>query len=88
MYILYILHKGYNSVRVMETLENIDQTKNQLDYQQEFIGSKVTSNKIVETETTDNNTVATEENITKIRTLDECLAIYKSQVKSFIYYYS
>lgn len=77
---VYIFHTG-NSVRVLETLKNIHHTESQTDYQEASI---LTSNKMVQTESSVSN-IVTEDNNMEIRTLDECLAVYKTQVKLFTY---
>lgn len=40
---------------------------------------------VVQTETTDRDIVVAEENSPEIRTLNECLAVYESQVKYYLY---
>lgn len=75
------MHTG-KSVCVLETLKNIHHTESQTDYQQALI---LTSNKMVQTETAVSN-IVTDDNNMEVRTFDECLAVYKTQVKLFTYF--
>lgn len=72
------MHSG-KSVCVLETLKNIHHTESQTDHQQAYI---LTSNKMVQTETAVSN-IVTDDNNMEVRTFDECLAVYKTQVKLF-----
>lgn len=77
----YIFHTG-NSACVLETPKNIHHTESQTDYQQPSI---LTSNKMVQTESAVCN-IVTDDNNKEVRTLDECLAVYKTQVKLLTYF--
>lgn len=68
-------------MHVIETLKNIQHTESQTYYQKI---STITSNKMVQTEYIENNIVATNNN-TKIRTVEECLVVFKTQVKLFTF---
>lgn len=63
-------------MHVIETLKNIQHTESQTYYQKI---STITSNKMVQTEYIENNIVANDNN-TKIRTAEECLVVFKTQV--------
>jgi hypothetical protein len=61
---------------VHETLKNIQHIKSLTDNQSP---AKITLNKMIQTEDVDSNIIPDENNM-EIRTFDECLDIYKTQV--------
>lgn len=65
-------------MRVLKTFKNIQHTTSQTDYQKTSI--IITSNKMVQTENVEYKILANDNNL-EIKTIDECLAIYKTQVK-------
>lgn len=65
-----------NSVHVLETQKIIKHTESQTEFRK---ASVYTFNKMVQTENVDGKIVIGDNN-TEIRTFDECLAIYKSEV--------
>lgn len=68
-----------NSLRVIDTHKNIQHTESQTYYQNTSI---ITSSKMVQTENIESNIVAGDnDNNVEIRTLDECVKVYKTQVK-------
>lgn len=67
-------------MRVLETLKNIQHSTSQTDYQETSI---MTLNKMVQTEIVESGIVKDDNNM-KIRTIDECLALYKTQVNTGI----
>lgn len=70
------LHTG-KSVR--ETLKN---TESQTDYQKTSI---ITSNKMIQTENVESRIIMDTISM-EVRSMDECLAVYKSQVKLLIFF--
>lgn len=77
--IWYDYFKTGNS-RVLEPLKATQHTESQTDHQKTLI---ITTNKMVQTESTENinRDTVTEYKKMAIRTIDECLAVFKTQVK-------
>jgi len=65
-------------VCVLKTSKNIQHITSQTDHQK--ISLIITSNKMVQTENAESKMISND-NSMEIRTTDECLTIYKTQVK-------
>lgn len=77
--LIYIFFHSDNSNSVL--VKQIQHTETQTDYKKL---STITSNKMVQTRNVDSNIVDTDNINMEIRTIDECLTVYKTQVKLFI----
>jgi len=74
---VYLFIQCIGKSRVLETLKNIQHSESQT-YEQKT--SIITSNKMVQTESNECKIVSDAINM-EIRSIDECLAVYKTQVK-------